>query len=101
MSWDVLHRRNKAMRNFKLSLFNKLLAFLLLCLVCSCVVAVVLIRWQMTDLAYAQMRVLFESDVRNIRAFLRAKADGVLGVARDLAKDELLKTGLEVEIFDQ
>jgi cell division protein FtsL len=48
------------MRYVKLSLFNKLLGFLLLCLVCSGAVAVVLIRGQMTDLAYAQMRVLFE-----------------------------------------
>jgi hypothetical protein len=39
-----------AMGNFK-SLFNKLLGFLLLCLVCSGVVAVVLIRGQMTQLA--------------------------------------------------
>jgi len=38
------------MGNFK-SLFNKLLGFLLLCLVCSGVVAVVLIRGQMTQLA--------------------------------------------------
>ena len=89
------------MRNFKLSLFNKLLGFLLLCLVCSGAVAVVLIRGQMTDLAYEQMRMLFESDLRNIRAFLRAKADGVLAVARDLGKDELLKTGLELAVFDQ
>jgi hypothetical protein len=43
-------------RHFKLSLFNKLLGFLLLCLVCSGVVAVVLIRGQMTHLAYDQMR---------------------------------------------
>jgi len=89
------------MRHFKLSLFNKLLGFLLLCLVCSGAVAVVLIRWQMTDLAYKQMRVLFESDFRNIRAFLRAKTDGLVAVARDLAKDELLKTGIELQVFDQ
>ena len=43
------------MRHFKLSLFNKLLGFLLLCLVCSGAVAVVLIRGQMTQLAYTQM----------------------------------------------
>jgi methyl-accepting chemotaxis protein len=89
------------MRYFKLSLFNKLLGFLLLCLVCSGAVAVVLIRGQMTHLAYDQMRVLFESDFRNMRAFLQAKADGLLAVARDLAKDELLKTALELEVFDQ
>ncbi len=83
------------------SLFNKLLAFLLLCLVCSGGVAVVLIRGQMTDLAYEQMRLLFESDVRNIRAFLQAKVNGLLAVARDLAKDELLKTGLQLQVFDQ
>ena len=47
------------------------------------------------------MRVLFESDFRNVRAFLQAKADGLLAVARDLAKDELLKTGLELQVFDQ
>jgi methyl-accepting chemotaxis protein len=89
------------LRRFKLSLFNKLLGFLLLCLVCSGVVAVVLIRGQITHLAYDQMRVLFESDFRNVRAFLQAKADGLLAVARDLAKDELLKTGLELQVFDQ
>jgi methyl-accepting chemotaxis protein len=88
-------------RHFKLSLFNKLLGFLLLCLVCSGAVAVVLIRGQMTHLAYDQMRVLFESDFRNVRAALRAKADGLLAVARDIAKDELLKTGLELQVFDQ
>jgi len=88
-------------RPFKLSLFNKLLGFLLLCLVCSGVVAVVLIRGQMTHLAYNQMRVLFESDFRNIQAFLQGKADGLLAVARDLVKDELLKTGLELQVFDQ
>lgn len=55
------------MRHFKLSLFNKLLGFLLLCLVCSGAVAVVLIRGQMTHLAYDQMRVLLESDFRNVR----------------------------------
>jgi len=89
------------MRHFKLSLFNKLLGFLLLCLVCSGAVAVVLIRGQMTHLAYDQMHVLFESDFRNVRAFLQAKADALLAVARDLAKDELLKTGLELQVFDQ
>jgi cell division protein FtsL len=88
-------------RHFKLSLFNKLLGFLLLCLVCSGAVAVVLIRGQMTQLAYEQMRVLFESDFRNVRAALQAKADGLLAVARDIAKDELLKTGLELQVFDQ
>src|SRR6266566_3126543 len=93
--------RSEAMRHFKLSLFNKLLGFLLLCLVCSGAVAVVLIRGQMTDLAYAQMRVLFESDFRNVRAFLQAKAEGLLAVARDLTKDELLKSALELQVFDQ
>ena len=88
------------MGHFK-SLFNKLLGFLLLCLVCSGVVAVVLIRGQMTQLAYEQMRLLFESDFRNVRTFLQGKADWLLAVARDLAKDELLKTGLELEVFDQ
>ena len=88
------------MGNFK-SLFNKLLGFLLLCLVCSGIVAVVLIRGQMTQLAYTQMRLLFESDFRNVRTFLQGKADWLLAVARDLAKDELLKTGLELEVFDQ
>ena len=88
------------MGNFK-SLFNKLLGFLLLCLVCSGVVAVVLIRGQMTQLAYTQMRLLFESDFRNVRTFLQGKADWLLAVAHDLAKDELLKTGLELEVFDQ
>ena len=89
------------MRPFKLSLFNKLLGFLLLCLVCSGAVAVMLIRGQITHLAHEQMRVLFESDLRNVRAFLQAKADGLLAVARDLAKDELLKTGLELQVYDQ
>src|SRR2546422_1782703 len=93
--------RSTAMGHFKLSLFNKLLGFLLLCLVCSGAVAVVLIRGQMTDLAYAQMRVLFESDFRNIRAFLQGKAEGLLTVARDLTKDELLKSALELQVFDQ
>ena len=88
------------MGNFK-SLFNKLLGFLLLCLVCSGIVAVVLIQRQMTQLAYTQMRLLFESDFRNVRTFLQGKADWLLAVARDLAKDELLKTGLELEVFDQ
>jgi serine phosphatase RsbU (regulator of sigma subunit) len=83
------------------SLFNKLLGFLLLCLVCSGAVAVVLIQRQMTQLAYAQMRVLFESDFRNVRTFLQGKADWLLAAAHDLAKDELLKTGLELEVFDQ
>ena len=83
------------------SLFNKLLGFLLLCLVCSGAVAVVLIRGQMTALAYDQMRVLFESDFRNVRAFLQAKADGLLAVGRDLRKDELLKSALELQVFDQ
>jgi hypothetical protein len=86
--------------NFK-SLFNKLLGFLLLCLVCSGIVAVVLIQRQMTQLAYTQMRLLFESDFRNVRTFLQGKADWLLAVARDLAKDELLKTGLELAVFDQ
>jgi methyl-accepting chemotaxis protein len=89
-----------AMGNFK-SLFNKLLGFLLLCLVCSGAVAVVLIQGQMTQLAYTQMRLLFESDFRNVRTFLQGKADWLLAVTRDLAKDELLKTGLELEVFDQ
>jgi putative methionine-R-sulfoxide reductase with GAF domain len=88
------------MGNFK-SLFNKLLGFLLLCLVCSGGIAVVLIRGQMTQLAYTQMRLLFESDFRNMRTFLQGKADWLLAVAHDLAKDELLKTGLELEVFDQ
>ena len=74
------------MGHVKLSLFNKLLGFLLLCLVCSGAMAVVLIRRQMTHLTYEQMRVLFESDFRNVRAFLQEKADGLLAVARDLAK---------------
>ena len=89
------------MRNFKLGLFNKLLGFLLLCLLCSGAVAVVLIHWQMTDLAYTQLRALFESDVRNVRAFLQGKGAWLLAAARDLAKDELLKTGFELEVFDQ
>jgi methyl-accepting chemotaxis protein len=88
------------MGNFK-SLFNKLLGFLLLCLVCSGVLAVMLIREQMTQLAYTQMRLLFESDFRNVRTFMQGKADWLLAVARELAKDELLKTGLELEVFDQ
>ena len=61
------------MRHVKLSLFNKLLGFLLLCLVCSGAVAVVLIRGHITHLAYTQMRVLFESDFRNVRAALRGR----------------------------
>ncbi|HSF30191.1 MAG TPA: methyl-accepting chemotaxis protein [Candidatus Tectomicrobia bacterium] len=89
------------MRHFKLSLFNKLLGFLLLCLVCSGAVAVVLIHWQMTDLAYTQLRALFESDVRNLRSFLQAKEAWLLAATRDLAKDELLKTGIELQVFDQ
>jgi methyl-accepting chemotaxis protein len=89
------------MRNFKLSLFNKLLGFLLLCLVCSGAVAVMLIHWQMTDLAYTQLRVLFESDVRNLRGFLQGKGAWLQAAARDLAKEELLKTSLELEVFDQ
>ena len=88
------------MGHFK-SLFNKLLGFLLLCLVCSGIIAVMLIRGQMTQLAYTQMRLLFESDFRNVRTFLQGKADWLLAVAHDLAKDELLKTGLELEVFDQ
>ena len=67
---------------------NKPLGFLLLCLVCSGAVAVALIRGQMTHLAYEQMRVLFERDVRNIRAFLQGKATWLLAVTRDLAKIE-------------
>jgi hypothetical protein len=55
------------MGHFK-SLFNKLLGFLPLCLVCSGAVAMVLIRGEITHLAYAQMRLLFESDFRNVRA---------------------------------
>jgi hypothetical protein len=47
------------------------------------------------------MRLLFESDFRNVPAFLQGKADWLLAVAHDLAKDELLKTGLELEVFDQ
>jgi hypothetical protein len=89
------------MGRFKLSLFNKLLGFLLLCLVCSGAVAVVLIHWQMTELAYTQLRALFESDFRNVREFLQGKGAWLLAAARDLAKDELLKTGLELEVFDQ
>jgi methyl-accepting chemotaxis protein len=89
------------MGHVKLSLFNKLLAFLLLCLVCSGAVAVVLIRGQITHLAYAQMRLLFESDVRNVQAFLQGKAGGLLAVARDLATDGLLKSALELQVFSQ
>jgi methyl-accepting chemotaxis protein len=89
------------MGRFKLSLFNKLLGFLLLCLVCSGAVAVMLIHWQMTDLAYTQMRALFASDLRNLRSFLQAKEAWLLAATRDLAKDELLKTGLELQVFDQ
>jgi methyl-accepting chemotaxis protein len=89
------------MGHVKLSLFNKLLGFLLLCLVCSGAVAVVLIRGQITHLAYAQMRLLFESDVRNVQAFLQGKADGLLAVARDLATDGLLKSALELRVFSQ
>ena len=66
-------------------------------LVCSGIVAVVLIRGQITQLAYTQMRLLFESDFRNVRKFLPGKADWLLAVAHDLAKDELLKTGLELK----
>src|SRR5262249_5016541 len=83
------------------SLFNKLLGFLLLCLLCSGAVAVVLIRGQVTDLAYGQMRMLFESDFRNVRAFLQAKGDRLLAVAGALAKDELLKSSLELQAFDR
>src|SRR5262245_10307645 len=83
------------------SLFNKLLGLLLLCLVCSGIVAVVLIRGQLTDLAYGQMRLLFESDFRNVRAFLQGKADWLLAVTRELTKDELLKSALELQVFDQ
>jgi hypothetical protein len=61
----------------------------------------VLIQRQMTDLAYTQTRALFESDVRNLRSFLQAKEAWLLAATRDLAKDELLKTGLELEVFDQ
>jgi hypothetical protein len=89
------------MRNFRLGLFNKLLGFLLLSLVCSGAVAVVLIHWQMTELAYTQLRALFESDIRNLRSFLQAKEAWLLAATRDLAKDELLKTGLELQVFDQ
>jgi methyl-accepting chemotaxis protein len=55
----------------------------------------------MTDLAYTQLRALFESDVRNLRAFLQGKGAWLQAAARDLAKDELLKTGLELQVFDQ
>src|SRR5262249_59355245 len=89
------------MGHVKLSLFGKLFGFLLLCLVCSGVVAVVLIRGQMTQLAYAQMRTLFESGLRNIRAFLQGKAGWLLAVAQDPAKKELLKTGVDPGAFDQ
>src|SRR5262249_9086570 len=58
-------------------------------------------RGQLTDLAYGQMRILFESDFRNVRAFLQAKGDRLLAVARDLTKDELLKSALELQVFDQ
>jgi hypothetical protein len=47
-------------------------------------VAVVLIRGQITHLAYGQIRVLFESDFRNVRAALRAKAEGLLAVGTGL-----------------
>jgi RIO-like serine/threonine protein kinase len=51
-------------------------------------VAVVLIWGQMTHLVYEQMRVLFERDLRNIRALLQGKATWLRAVARDLAKIE-------------
>jgi hypothetical protein len=89
-----------AMGHFQ-SLFNKLLGFLLLCLICSGAVAVVLIRGQLTHLAYAQMHVRFEGDFRTVRSFLQGKADGLLAAARDIARGELLKTSLELEVFDQ
>src|SRR2546428_11783761 len=89
--------RSTAMGHFKLSLFNKLLGFLLLCLVCSGAVAVVLIRGQMTDLAYAQMRVLFESDFRHVRALLQAKAEELPAAGRALPQNEVPKMALELE----
>src|SRR5262249_22758878 len=97
----LIHDGSSAAMGKFTSLFNKLLGFLLLCLVCSGVVAVVLIRGQLTDLAYGQMRILLESDFRNVRAFLQAKGDRLLAVARDLTKDELLKSALELQVFDQ
>ena len=57
------------------TLSRRALGVLLLCLVCSGAVVMGLIRGQMVHLAYAQMRVLFESDLRNLRTFLQGQAD--------------------------
>lgn len=53
------------------NLFNKLLGFILLCLVCSGGLAAWFITQQMTHLVYTQTQVALKSDARNVNVFLQ------------------------------
>jgi signal transduction histidine kinase len=94
--------RRRAFRLFaSTNLFNKLLGFLLLCLVCSGGLAAWLITRHMTHLVYTQTQVVFEGDVRNLNAFLQQEQQRLLADATNLAHDDSLLVAVALDVVEE
>ncbi|MDH3601046.1 MAG: SpoIIE family protein phosphatase [Candidatus Tectomicrobia bacterium] len=83
------------------NLFNKLLGFIVLCLVCSGGLAAWLITQQMTHLVYTQTQVTLKSDARNVNVFLQQQKDWLETATADVATDETLVIAIELDVVEE
>jgi HAMP domain-containing protein len=84
-----------------LSLFHKLLGFLILCLTCGGLLAAWLATQQMSGLVYDQAFSVFENDRRQLNISLREHRSWLRESALDIGRDEALVTAVELEVVEE
>jgi class 3 adenylate cyclase len=84
-----------------LSLFHKLLGFLILCLTFAGLLAAWLVTQQMSDLVYSQAYSVFENDRRQLNISLREHQSWLRESAMDIGRDEALVTAVELEVVEE
>ena len=84
-----------------LSLFHKLLGFLILCLTSGGLLAAWLVTQQMSGLVYDQALSVFENDRRQLNIALREHQSWLRESALDIGRDEGLVTAVEIEVVEE
>ncbi len=84
-----------------LSLFRKLLGFLILCLSCGGLMAAWLVTQQMSDLVYSQAYSVFKIDRHQLNISLREHQSWLRSSALELGRDEDLATAVELEVVEE
>jgi class 3 adenylate cyclase/putative methionine-R-sulfoxide reductase with GAF domain len=84
-----------------LSLFHKLLGFLILCLTCGGLLVAWLVTQQMSGLVYDQALSVFKNDRRQLNISLREHQTWLRQSALEISRDEGLTTAVELEVVEE